>query len=102
VTGIARVSGLPNASVNELLEFENGSVGLALNLDEETIGAVVLGQVEELDEGQVVRATGRILSIPVGDGMLGRVVNPLGIPVDGKGLSPTRSTGGSRSRRRAS
>jgi len=83
--GIARVSGLPNASVNELLEFENGSVGLALNLDEETIGAVVLGQVEELDEGQVVRATGRILSIPVGDGMLGRVVNPLGIPVDGKG-----------------
>jgi len=71
--------------VNELLEFENGSVGLALNLDEETIGAVVLGQVEELDEGQVVRATGRILSIPVGDGMLGRVVNPLGIPVDGKG-----------------
>ncbi len=83
--GIARVSGLPNASVNELLEFENGSVGLALNLDEETIGAVVLGQVDELDEGQLVRATGRILSIPVGDGMLGRVVNPLGIPVDGKG-----------------
>ncbi len=88
--GIARVSGLPNASVNELLEFENGSVGLALNLDEETIGAVVLGQVEELDEGQIVRATGRILSIQVGDGMLGRVVNPLGIPVDGKGaLSDT-------------
>jgi F-type H+-transporting ATPase subunit alpha len=83
--GIARVSGLPNASVNELLEFETGSVGLALNLDEETIGAVVLGQVDELDEGQLVRATGRILSIPVGDGMLGRVVNPLGIPVDGKG-----------------
>src|SRR5580698_1712272 len=83
--GIARVSGLPNASVNELLEFENGSVGLALNLDEETIGAVVLGQVDELDEGQVVRATGQILSVPVGDGLLGRVVNPLGIPVDGKG-----------------
>jgi F-type H+-transporting ATPase subunit alpha len=83
--GIARVTGLPRASVNELLEFENGVVGLALNLDEESIGAVVLGPVEGLDEGQVVRATGRILSIPVGDALLGRVVNPLGEPIDGKG-----------------
>jgi F-type H+-transporting ATPase subunit alpha len=83
--GIARVTGLPNCSVNELLEFENGTVGLALNLDEETIGAVVLGSVDKLDEGQIVRATGRILSVPVGDGLLGRVVDPLGNPIDGKG-----------------
>ncbi|HLI15447.1 MAG TPA: F0F1 ATP synthase subunit alpha [Acidimicrobiales bacterium] len=83
--GIARISGLPNASVNELLEFENGELGLALNLDEDEIGAVVLGPVEGLDEGQLVRATGRILSVPVGDALLGRVVNPLGQPVDGRG-----------------
>jgi F-type H+-transporting ATPase subunit alpha len=83
--GIARVTGLPHASVNELLEFENGVVGLALNLDEESIGAVVLGEVDGLDEGQVVRSTGRILSVPVGDALLGRVVNPLGEPIDGKG-----------------
>ena len=65
--GIARVTGLPGATVNELLEFENGTVALALNLDEESIGAVVLGTMEGLDEGQVVRSTGRILSVPVGD-----------------------------------
>src|SRR5487761_2419832 len=76
--GIAYVSGLPHAAVNELLEFENGSLGLALNLTEESIGAVVLGELSGLDEGQVVRSTGRILSVPVGDGLLGRVVNPLG------------------------
>ncbi|HUZ19710.1 MAG TPA: F0F1 ATP synthase subunit alpha [Acidimicrobiales bacterium] len=83
--GIAHISGLPGASVNELLEFENGVLGLALNLTEESIGAVVLGDVEGLDEGQTVRSTGRILSVPVGDGLLGRVVNPLGLPIDGKG-----------------
>ncbi|MGY6500841.1 MAG: F0F1 ATP synthase subunit alpha [Acidimicrobiales bacterium] len=83
--GIARVSGLPNAAVNELLQFENGSLGLALNLDEDSIGAVVLGEVDEIQEGQTVRATGDILSVPVGDGMLGRVVNALGQPIDGKG-----------------
>jgi F-type H+-transporting ATPase subunit alpha len=83
--GIAHVSGLPHASVNELLEFENGTYGLALNLDEEEIGAIVLGDVEGLDEGQSVRTTGRILSVPVGDALLGRVVNPLGEPIDGKG-----------------
>ncbi len=83
--GIAHISGLPNASVNELLEFEDGTLGLALNLDEDEIGAVVLGDVEGLDEGQIVRSTGRILSVPVGDGLLGRVVNPLGEPIDGKG-----------------
>jgi len=83
--GIAYVSGLPHAAVNELLEFENGSLGLALNLTEDSIGTVVLGELAGLDEGQVVRSTGRILSVPVGDGLLGRVVNPLGVPVDGKG-----------------
>ena len=83
--GIARVSGLPNASVNEILEFESGDVGLALNLDEDSIGAVVLGNVENIEEGQNVKSTGRILSVPVGDGVLGRVVNALGEPIDGKG-----------------
>jgi F-type H+/Na+-transporting ATPase subunit alpha len=83
--GIARVSGLPGASVNELLEFEGGTLGLALNLDEETIGAVVLGGVNEIEEGQSVKATGRILAVPVGDALLGRVVNALGEPIDGKG-----------------
>jgi F-type H+/Na+-transporting ATPase subunit alpha len=86
--GIARVSGLPDVGVNELLEFDNGTVGLALNLDEESIGAVVLGDSEsaaQVEEGSPVRATGRILSVPVGDGMLGRVVNALGEPIDGKG-----------------
>jgi F-type H+-transporting ATPase subunit alpha len=79
------VSGLPNAAVNELLEFEGGELGLALNLDEDSIGAVVLGEVDTLEEGQTVKATGRILSVPVGDAMLGRVINPLGEPVDGQG-----------------
>ncbi len=83
--GIARVSGLPDAAVNEMLRFENGLVGLALNLDEDSIGAVVLGDVEGIEEGQTVVASGDILSVPVGDGLLGRVVNPLGEPVDGKG-----------------
>jgi F-type H+/Na+-transporting ATPase subunit alpha len=83
--GIARVSGLPSAKVNELLEFEDGTVGLAMNLDEETIGAVVLGSVDSIEEEQVVRSTGRILSMPVGDALLGRVVNALGEPIDGKG-----------------
>ena len=83
--GIARVSGLPDCAVNELLEFEDGSVGLALNLDEESIGAVVLGDADKIEEGQTVKATGRILSVPVGDAMLGRVVNALGQPIDGKG-----------------
>ena len=83
--GIARVSGLPNTSVNELLEFQGGILGIALNLDEESIGAVILGEVNHIEEGQSVEATGRILSIPVGDALLGRVVNPLGEPIDGKG-----------------
>jgi F-type H+-transporting ATPase subunit alpha len=83
--GIARVSGLPKCAVNELLQFEDGTIGLALNLDEDSIGAVVLGDADAIEEGQTVRATGRILSVPVGDAMLGRVVNALGTPIDGKG-----------------
>jgi len=90
--GIARVSGLPGAAVNELLEFEGGMLGLALNLDEETIGAVVLGVVNEIEEGQSVKATGRILAVPVGDALLGRVVNALGEPIDGKGPIATTET----------
>ncbi|CAB4888646.1 unannotated protein [freshwater metagenome] len=83
--GIARVTGLPDCGVNELLEFADGSVGLALNLDEHSIGAVVLGNADAIEEGQPVKATGRILSVPVGDALLGRVVNALGVPIDGKG-----------------
>ena len=86
--GIARVSGLPDVGVNELLEFEGGTVGLALNLDEDSIGAVIVGDGEHaaaVEEGSPVRATGRILSMPVGDPLLGRVVNALGEPIDGKG-----------------
>jgi F-type H+-transporting ATPase subunit alpha len=86
--GIARVSGLPDVSVNELLEFAGGTIGLALNLDEGSIGAVILGETGHIEEGQPVNATGRILSVPVGDGLLGRVVNPLGEPIDGKGPVP--------------
>ena len=83
--GIARVSGLPNASVNEILEFESGDVGLALNLDADSIGAVILGDVQNIAEGQNVKSTGGILSVPVGDAVLGRVVDALGEPIDGKG-----------------
>ncbi len=90
--GIARVSGLPGAALNELLEFEDGTLGLAMNLDEETVGAVVLGNVDKLEEEQVVRATGRILEIACGDALLGRVVNALGEPIDGKGpLNATKT-----------
>ena len=89
--GIARVSGLPEAAVNEMLEFENGATGLALNLDEASIGTVLLGTTDGIEEGQTVKSTGNILSVPVGDGVLGRVVNSLGEPIDGKGpLSNTQ------------
>lgn len=83
--GIAHVSGLPSAMANELLEFENGTRGLALNLDVREIGTVVLGDFSGIEEGQQVRRTGEVLSVPVGDDFLGRVVDPLGNPLDGKG-----------------
>jgi F-type H+-transporting ATPase subunit alpha len=90
--GIARITGLPGAAVNEILEFEDGTEGLALNLDEETIGAVILGDDNGLEEEQLVKATGRILSVRVGDALLGRVVDALGEPVDGKGPIATDET----------
>src|SRR5438876_7442671 len=83
--GIARVEGLPSALANELLEFENGVRGLALNLDVREIGVVILGEFNEIEEGQQVKRTGEVLSVPVGDSFLGRVVGPLGEPLDGKG-----------------
>jgi len=83
--GIARVEGLPSAMANELLEFEDGTRGLALNLNVREIGVVILGDFSKIDEGQQVRRTGEVLSVPVGDGFLGRVVDPLGEPLDGKG-----------------
>ena len=83
--GIARVAGLPQSAVNEILQFESGILGLALNLDEESIGCVVLGDASSIEEGQSVKATGQILSIPVGDALIGRVVNALGDPIDAKG-----------------
>jgi F-type H+-transporting ATPase subunit alpha len=83
--GIARVTGLPSAMANELLEFEDGTRGLALNLDTREIGVVILGDFDKIEEGQTVRRTGEILSVPVGDAFMGRVVDPLGTPIDGLG-----------------
>ncbi|MGP8206792.1 MAG: F0F1 ATP synthase subunit alpha, partial [Acidimicrobiales bacterium] len=90
--GIARITGLPNVAVNELLELEGGVAALALNLDEDSIGAVILGETGALQEGQLARATGRILSVPVGDALLGRVVDTLGRPLDGLGPITTTET----------
>jgi F-type H+/Na+-transporting ATPase subunit alpha len=83
--GIAHVEGLPSVMANELLQFEDGTLGLALNLDVREIGVVVLGEFSGIEEGQPVRRTGEVLSVPVGDGYLGRVVDPLGTPIDGLG-----------------
>ena len=83
--GIAHVEGLPSVMTNELLQFEDGTLGLALNLDAHEVGVIVLGDFSGLEEGQPVRRTGEVLSVPVGDGYLGRVVNPLGEPIDGLG-----------------
>ena len=83
--GIARVEGLPSVMTNELLRFSDGTLGLALNLDVREIGVVILGDQQGIDEGQPVYRTGEILSVPVGDDFLGRVVNPLGVPIDGLG-----------------
>ncbi|OBJ51686.1 F0F1 ATP synthase subunit alpha [Mycobacterium sp. 1423905.2] len=83
--GIAHVEGLPSVMTQELLEFTGGVLGVALNLDEHSIGAVILGNFEQLEEGQQVKRTGEVLSVPVGDGYLGRVIDPLGHPIDGGG-----------------
>lgn len=87
--GIARVHGLENAMANELLEFENGVFGLALNLEESNVGVVILGPYSDIREGNQVKRTGQIMQVPVGEALLGRVVNPLGQPVDGKGAIET-------------
>src|SRR4249920_2514941 len=83
--GIARLHGLERAMSGEMLEFPHGLFGIALNLEEESVGAVLLGHSTEIKEGDIVRRTGRIISVPVGDEMVGRVVNALGQPIDGKG-----------------
>jgi F-type H+/Na+-transporting ATPase subunit alpha len=83
--GIAHVQGLPSVMTQELLEFSGGVLGVALNLDEQSVGAVILGDYEKLAEGQQVKRTGEVLSVPVGDEFLGRVINPLGEPIDGQG-----------------
>ncbi|MBA3265136.1 MAG: F0F1 ATP synthase subunit alpha [Nocardioidaceae bacterium] len=89
--GIARVQGLPSAMANELLKFEDGTLGIALNLDIREIGVVILGDFSGIEEGQTVRRTGEVLSVPVGDAYLGRVVDPLGEPMDGLGDIETTS-----------
>ncbi|MFY9336326.1 MAG: F0F1 ATP synthase subunit alpha [Mycobacterium sp.] len=83
--GIAHVEGLPSVMTQELLEFPGGVLGVALNLDEHSIGAVILGEFEKIEQGQQVKRTGEVLSVPVGDAFMGRVVNPLGQPIDGRG-----------------
>src|ERR1700745_1952800 len=88
--GIARVHGVDNAMAGEMLEFPHGVFGIALNLEEESVGCVLLGEFKEIKEGDPVKRTGRIISVPVGDEMLGRVVNALGQPIDGKGPIATK------------
>ncbi|EKD32956.1 MAG: hypothetical protein ACD_76C00107G0003 [uncultured bacterium] len=83
--GIAHISGLSNVGSSEMLEFPGGTFGVALNLEEESVGAILLGEYSHIKEGDTVKATGRVLSIPVSDEMVGRVINPLGEPIDGKG-----------------
>src|SRR5215213_3851089 len=88
--GVAKVEGLTDAMLNEMLDFGNGVTGIALNLEETEVGAIILGDYTPVKEGQEVRTTGKLLSVPVGKGLLGRVVNTLGQPLDGKG--PITST----------
>ncbi len=83
--GVAKIEGLSRAKLNEMLDFGNGITGLALNLEESEVGAIILGDYTTIDEGDEVRATGKLLQVPVGKGLLGRVVNTLGVPIDGKG-----------------
>src|SRR6188474_1704262 len=90
--GIAQVYGLSGALAQELLDFGNGIMGMAFNLEEETVGALILGDYTSLKEGDQVKTTGRIVEVPVGDALIGRVVNPLGEPIDGKGPIETKST----------
>ena len=90
--GIARVYGLDQVMAGELVQFEDGTEGIALNLEDDNVGAVLMGEGRGIQEGSTVKATGKIASVPVGDAMLGRVVNPLGLPIDGKGEIATSET----------
>src|SRR6266516_4217224 len=90
--GIARVHGVENAMAGEMLEFPHGVYGIALNLEEESVGAVLLGEFKEIKEGDPVKRTSRIISVPVGEALLGRVVNALGQPIDGKGPIVSKQT----------
>src|SRR5437868_14918515 len=83
--GVAKIEGLTDAMLNEMLDFGNGITGLALNLEETEVGAIILGDYTKIEEGGEVRTTGKLLQVPAGKGLLGRVVNSLGLPVDGKG-----------------
>ncbi|HNN14348.1 MAG TPA: F0F1 ATP synthase subunit alpha, partial [Anaerolineales bacterium] len=89
--GIARVKGLANVKAQELVQFSNGVMGTAFNLEQDSVGVIVMGEYDGITEGMTVRGTGRIASVPVGDAMIGRVVNALGEPIDGKG--PIATTG---------
>ena len=90
--GIVRIHGLEDAAYGEMLEFPDNTFGLALNLEQDSVGAVVLGDYLHISEGDTVKTTGRILEVPVGEALLGRVVNPLGVPIDGKGPIETTTT----------
>src|SRR5512140_1945516 len=90
--GVAKIEGLTDAMLNEMLDFGNGVTGLALTLEETEVGAIILGDYTGIKEGQEVRTTGKVLQVPVGMGLLGRVVNTLGLPVDDKGPIQTKKT----------
>src|SRR3990167_2800124 len=90
--GIVRIHGLADVMQGEMIEFADNTYGLALNLERDYVGAVILGRAEHLAEGQVAKCTGRILEVPVGEALLGRVVNALGHPIDGKGPIETTKT----------
>ncbi len=90
--GIARLSGLTNARASELVEFENGTLGIVFNLEADNVGVIIMGETTGIAEGQIVRSTGRIVSVPVGNAMIGRVVNAVGQPIDGKGPDRVRTS----------
>src|SRR5256885_1131759 len=90
--GICRVHGLSDVMQGEMLEFPNNTIGLALNLERDSVGAVILGEYEHITEGDTVKCTGRILEVPVGPELLGRVVNSLGQPIDRKGATPAMTS----------
>jgi len=90
--GLAHIHGLRGVKASEMIQFPNDIMGIALNLEEDSVGAVVLGDCTKIKEGDEVRCTGRIMEVPVGDGLIGRVIDPLGRPLDGKGAIKTNKT----------